>query len=221
MAYNNNSNVKVKNTQNQWRMNSENLRNYTSVEAKQQQSVFPRRSRATQKSLLVSMIIYLPWFVARNLGRPPPLPTGWHQFDHEKQNQNRKLNRNRNHGIKEDKQEAETQLKHEMEDGKQEAKVESEPCHRGGTKPFSWDTEKKEKKGDKRRNQSRNQDKPGNHDGTELLSCDKKEERRRETSTGTRAGTTRNQQIMMEQGPCLMSYHFSLLHWFVCETFSG
>ena len=103
--------------------------------------------------------------------------------------------------IKEDKQEAETQLKHEMEDGKQEAKVESEPCHRGGTKPFSWDTEKgeegrqapqpepepgetrksrwnrtsflrqerREKKGDKHRNQSRNHEKPANHDGTRAM----------------------------------------------------
>ena len=72
---------------------------------------------------------------------------------------------------------------------------------------------KVEKKGDKHRNPSRNQEEPANHDGTEPLSWGKKEERRRETSTGTKeerrretstgtpAGTKRNQQIMMEQNP--------------------
>ena len=74
--------------------------------------------------------------------------------------------------------------------------------------------ERREKKGDKHRNPSRNQEEPANHDGTEPLSWGKKEEKRRETSTGTKeerrretstgtlAGTRRNQQIMMEQNPC-------------------
>ena len=94
----------------------------------------------------------------------------------------------------------------------------------------------KRKKGDKHRNQNRNQKEPGNHDGTKTVSGKnwephsaqelfgeerrekkgdkhrnpsrnqeiehhflRKEERRRETSTGTRAGTNRNQEIMVEQ----------------------
>ena len=61
--------------------------------------------------------------------------------------------------------------------------------------------ERREKKGDKHRNPSWNQEEPANNDGTEPPSWGKKEERRRETSTGTPAGTRRNQQIMMEQNP--------------------
>ena len=61
--------------------------------------------------------------------------------------------------------------------------------------------QRREKKGDKHRNPSRNQEEPANHDGTEPLSWGKKEERRRETSTRTPAGTKRNQQTMMEQNP--------------------
>ena len=61
--------------------------------------------------------------------------------------------------------------------------------------------ERREKKGDKHQNPSQNQEERENHDGTEPLSRGKKEGRRRETSTGTPAGTKRNQQIMMEQNP--------------------
>ena len=102
------------------------------------------------------------------------------------------------------------------EEGRQAPEPQPEP--RGTSK--SWNRtpflrkERREKKGDKHRNPSQNQEEPANHDGTEPLSWGKKEERRRETSTGTKeerrretstgtpAGTRRNQQIMMEQNPC-------------------
>jgi hypothetical protein len=42
---------------------------------------------------------------------------------------------------------------------------------------------------------------PAQAQGTEPFSREKKEERRRETSTRTPAGTRRIQQIMMEQNP--------------------
>ena len=69
--------------------------------------------------------------------------------------------------------------------------------------------ERREKKGDKHRNRSRNQEEPANHDGTEPLSWGKKEERRRETSTGTKEREEGRQApepqpepgIMMEQNP--------------------
>ena len=57
---------------------------------------------------------------------------------------------------------------------------------------------KKREEGDERRTPSRNQEEPGNHDGIASLKL-KKEERRRETSPGTRAGTRRNQEIIMEE----------------------
>ena len=91
------------------------------------------------------------------------------------------------------------------EEGRQAPEPQPEP---GGTSKSWWNRtaflgkERREKKGDKHRNPSRNQEEPANHDGTEPLSWGKKEERRRETSTGTPAGTRRNQQIMMEQKPC-------------------
>ena len=53
----------------------------------------------------------------------------------------------------------------------------------------------KRKKGDKHRNQNRNQKEPGNHDGTQPRFLKKKEEGRRETSTGTRAGTRKQNTI--------------------------
>ena len=90
------------------------------------------------------------------------------------------------------------------EEGRQAPEPQPEP--RGTSKSW-WNRtpflrkERKEKKGDKHRNPSRNQEEPANHDGTEPLSWGKKEKRRRETSTGTPAGTKRNQQIMMEQNP--------------------
>ena len=60
----------------------------------------------------------------------------------------------------------------------------------------------KRKKGDKHRNQNRNQKEPGNHDGTQPRFLKKGNEQiRRETTTRTRAGTRSNQQIMMEQNP--------------------
>jgi hypothetical protein len=40
---------------------------------------------------------------------------------------------------------------------------------------------------------------PGHHDGTEPLSEEKKEERRRETSTGNPAGTRKNHEITPEK----------------------
>ena len=48
-------------------------------------------------------------------------------------------------------------------------------------------------------NPSRNQKEPGHHDGTEPLSEEKKEERRRETSTRTPAGTRKNHEITPEK----------------------
>ena len=78
-----------------------------------------------------------------------------------------------------------------------------------GTSKSRWNRtpflrkERRKKKGDKHRNPSRNQEEPANHDGTEPLSWGKNEEGRRETSTGTRAGTRRSQQIMKEQRPFL------------------
>ena len=65
--------------------------------------------------------------------------------------------------------------------------------------------ERIEKKGDKHRNQRRetNGTKRNQQIMMEQNPCprEKKEERRRETSTGTPAGTKRNQQILMEQNP--------------------
>ena len=90
------------------------------------------------------------------------------------------------------------------EEGKQAPEPEPEP--RGTSKSW-WNKTpflrkgRREKKGDKHRNPSRNQEEPANHDETKPLSWGKEEERRRETSTGTRAGTKRNQQIMMKQNP--------------------
>ena len=179
-------------------------------------------TKVTRKSkVTVGFNDYLPWFVARNLGRPPPLPTGWHQFDHEKQNQNRNLKRNRNHEIKEDKQEAETQLKHEMEDGKQEAKVESEPCHRGGTKPFSWDTEKR------RRRETSAATRAGTRRNQEITmeqnffpaTRKKREEGRQAPEPEPEPRET--SKSWWNKGHASCHIIFSLLHWFVCETFSG
>ena len=91
------------------------------------------------------------------------------------------------------------------EEGRHPSEPQPEP---GGTSKSWWNRtpvlrkERREKKGDKHRNPSRNQEEPANHEGTEPLSWGKKEERRRETITGTPAGTRRNQQIMREQNPC-------------------
>ena len=77
------------------------------------------------------------------------------------------------------------------EEGRQAPEPEPEPP---GTRKSWWNRtpfrrkEKRETKGNKHLNPSRNQKGPGHHDGTEPLSEEKKE-RRRETSTGTPAGT--------------------------------
>ena len=44
------------------------------------------------------------------------------------------------------------------------------PAQAHGTEPFFLRKERREKKGDKHRNPSRNQEEPANHDGTEPLS---------------------------------------------------
>ena len=88
------------------------------------------------------------------------------------------------------------------EEGRQAPEPQPEP---GRTSKSWWNRtpflrkERREKKGDKHPNPSRNQEEPANHDGTEPLSWGKKE--RSKTSTGNPDGTRRSQQIMMEQNP--------------------
>ena len=188
--------------------------NYTSIDPKQQQRMFPPRSSAIQNSwsclahsclLFYSFITSTVQILIKKRDGPthPGIHTEWRSLIFRRvQNWYKLFSLKRNQQIMMEQDPFPEERKKREEGGQA-----PEPQEPGGTSKSWWNRtpflrkERREKKGDKHPNPSWNQEDPANHDGTEPLSWGKKEERRRETSTRTPARTKKNQQIMMEQNP--------------------
>ena len=215
------------------RMQSRNLiLNYTSIDPKQQQRMFPPRSCAIQNSwncLAHSYLLFYSFITStvqirgnkRNAPTHPGIHTEWRSLIFKRVQNWYKLFSLENNSAstspwnrtlflrKEEERRRETSTGTPARTKRnQEIHDETEPLswkkerrretstgtqpEPGGTSKSWWNRslflrkERREKKGDKHRNPSRNQEEPANHDGTEPLSWGKKEERRRETSTGTK-----------------------------------
>ena len=197
------------------RMQSRNLiLNYTSIDPKQQQRMFPPRSCAIQNSwncLAHSYLLFYSFITStvqirgnkRNAPTHPGIHTEWRSLIFKRVQNWYKLFSLENNSASTSPWNRtlflrkEEERRRETSTGTPARTKRNQEIH-DETEPLSW---KKREEGRQAPEPSRNQEEPVNHDGTEAFSWEKKEERRRETSTGTPAGTRRNQQIMMEQNP--------------------
>ena len=210
------------NEMNDMNMNHEwDKKNYTSINPKQHQSMLPRRSCAIQNSLIISIVTHLHslliskfigqrWNRKRNtrsLSRNGTMQSWWNKtvfLRKWKEGRRKDISTGTRAGTRKNQEIKMEQnpLPDKRKKGdkhRNQNRNQKEPGNHDGTQPHFLKKERRDKKGDNHPNLSRNQEQPANHNGTEPLSWEKKEERRRETSTGTRAGTTRNQEIMVEQ----------------------